>query len=1212
MEAKVINLINTKRQDPEWLLSVAGLEADTFGNFLDFIYDGEASKENICANAFGKEAWDLAEEQVRAEEILVIKTDKKLARREQKLVNRGLWSPVTHMQAFARQSGDGAGTVRWYAKSDLDAPGLAVRMLEYYGVALDAPVVMNVENRLPNYIRDNGSEGPQYQVPQSEVQNFWEEGWLYSAGKTVWNVSNTPIGRTIRSWLGECLPTDIDLSSYNRRFRAALVKDGYIPGIRVRTATQYVTDSGGFVMHQGVDGSGLYDPFHPDMADLMARFGAVALQITICYVNGEIRIFADDEVLPTDGDYGLLWKGLIIPRAGINLNLPEDQKAAIHLDHLQVKGRHKKRFKNLFKAATGPTDFTISGKQVQVEGEEEPREVLDVHELVAEALNIAENDVVVTNGAHVGVMKAKARLGNVSSCFELLEQLGSQFHGANDLDAYLRACALIKRIITKYVTIEMDRLKELGPNGLLGRATRDDPKLKRLAMFLKEANSKLKGMGAAQISPLDVPMLAGKLESSMRQALWVPANGGGLGGKYPFAVIDNTLQPGTCVMANVKPGTEVAVFRLPCVLAQGLTTLKVVKPSDHHVVVNEGEVETKYKYVQRRCPKTRTWSGPGNLQKRHPGLLKTWKEDGIWHRLVEDTVEILENIVPNVIFMHEQDIVVRMQGDDDGDEVGVSTDPDMVELFKLRRDQNIYHIEPESEKRTMRCRNTGKQVPIPAFSRKGRKYIGIDQTGPVGIVTIWMAGLNAVGAHDVATAFAVGVQEAIDSQKNIVRFTDPNRARYLSNWYKDDLGQYHIHHKENGEDNFLSEKAEDEFPLDTYKKLYEDTLIEHGCWRQRKINGKLKVVAGNPLGWRVQERVRPDGSTEKLKKAIAFRNFKESRSKQDGDHGNWVHFAHDEVRRQWKRLEEQWTSKDPLPTKELLGKILHNAGINIETPVVDWSSYHEGLRERAGLNWYGQSMKKLLSKKKYEGNNEDSVAAKTARIDRMRDELDIRMAKLSKEELFSIWLHENTPTWMYKHPVVKSRSVYVDEKGAEDAKSKAIKVVQVNNPNYAFTAVASGRSAIMEALGVKLKSRCNFLHQGELNKETGLSHFSERVVRFLFSGKYGNAYESLTYLMKNETQHTANVKDENGKAVPLHACKDCCEDLSTLLVREIRERKRVTETAGANALVSAMNRKEQQVLGGWNRMVAIKARAEKQDERLQQMRDEDDQYENWL
>lgn len=74
---------------------------------------------------------------------------------------------------------------------------------------------------------------------------------------------------------------------------------------------------------QGVDGSGLYDPEHPLMADLVARYGKVVFQITLVNLDGTFC------------------KGIIVPRQGINDSLPDEEKVGIHLDVKQVKGAKK-------------------------------------------------------------------------------------------------------------------------------------------------------------------------------------------------------------------------------------------------------------------------------------------------------------------------------------------------------------------------------------------------------------------------------------------------------------------------------------------------------------------------------------------------------------------------------------------------------------------------------------------------------------------------------------------------------------------------------------------------------------------------------------------------------------------------------------------------------------------------------------------------------
>jgi len=1089
-----------------WCLAIAGTKAEELQSDLRLLFENEnVTKSDILTLPMGEEVWEVAEEQYEKAKLLEIRDDKKWAREQASLEYRGLWQEVIHMQAWLRSSGRQEGTVQWRYNHDLDAPGLFVRTLEYLGIDLDHPVVMNVENKLPN---TEDGEG-QYLIPESEIDHFWEQGWLYVAGKTIFNVGDNPVGNHVRTWIGNMFPVHTDCASYVRRFRAALVKEGFLPNIKVRTALVMAKkrvghdelSTSGVTLYedvpQGADGSGLYDPAHPTMANLVTRYGPVNFQITAFTLAGK------------------MWKGIVRPRAGINDALPPEEQAGIHFDHLQVKGSHKAYHKDQAELGTA----------------------LNTHAAVMD------------EGVFVGIMKAKTHMGKVSSCFEVVEQLGpvGPFESAADM---LEKKGGVRKLLDGFIAGSMERIRRLGPDGLLGRATRDDPKLKRMAQLLLAMNKQLPE--GQKISPLSIPMLKRKLEDSLAQVLWTPAQGAGIRAKYPFAIIDDTIEPGTCVIAHYKAGTELAVFRFPNILAQGLTTVKVVKPSPHHLFEAEGHK-----------------NGRGE-------------------------------IVRNCVFLNSKDITLRMQGDDDGDEVGISDDPNLVELFKNRLNNDLFHIEPE-----------GVKVEKDTWSVEGRRYIGGDPMGPVGLVTIWKAGLDAVGASDMALGFAVGCQEAIDSQKRLVRPSNPYKLANKDNWYQDSAtDEYHAHHKVDGKyvtDNFLTEEA-GAFPVELYSQAYEQTLIAHGCTRKiKQEDGTWKIVAGWPLGWRTQHRVEilPDGEEKrtKLRKKIGFRHWQESRRKQAGQHGNWVHYCHDRAMTLWKDMEAEWTEDQTIPARDLLVEALGRAGVEVTPSRLTWGEYAQGLREDAGLNWYGQEMKKLLATrgKEKEGTNEDAQASRLARIDRLNDELDIKMGSLTLQDLIDIWWMELTPTWWAWDGVGrKGTKIYSTNPEVFSDRTH----YPCNTPNYAFKVASSGNSPISNLLGLKVESKCTFMTDRRPD-------LAKRIVDWCFTEPQGmNAYQAMTAFVRADKGHGKSKFGGNGDPIRLCDCKDCVGDLQAMLIRRVRSTRKAKELEGASALNTAMNAYEQDIIEEYWEQGETMARKDRRNEEAQSARDPWDTQEN--
>lgn len=1036
---RTMRLIRGACKDINWCMLIASTKAEELqGNLMELTK--ESTQEDVLAIAMGAEVWTMAE--LECEEREAAREDLKWEQAERKLSNRALYLPTINMEAKARRD----GTVYWRFTDSLDSAGLAARILEHLGVDTTQPVQMNVFNRLPMVLDENGKPtGEQYAVPQSEIDNMWEQGYLYSGGKTIWNL-NIP---ELKAMLCEAVPglnikpafpVAIDNGSYNRRYGAPLVHGGFLPAMRIRVH-HLTVNVNGVAVDQGVDGSGVYDPFHPDLAELMERYGPVGLQGTMSHLAT-----------------GTACKGMWYPREGINDGLPEEEQCGFHCDHLQVKGYMKDSHKDLLEVAKG----------------------------------IDSPCAVILEDVYIGIMKAKTTSGRVSSCFETLEQIGP-VGPYKDLDDYLGQRRAAREIITEFTNEAMDRIAKLGPEGLLGRACRDDAQLRRLADFLIAANAQ-----GAGINPMDIPMIKGKIEESLSKTLWGPTNGAGMAGKYPIVCIDNTLKPGTCVIAGQTIGRSLAVWRFPTILAQGLAVLKVVEPSAHHQV------------------------------------------QGV--------------TTPHVIFMHTDDIVTKHQGDDDGDEVGFSADPRLIKLFHMRKDKNTYHIEPAGEK-----------LPYLTLSEEGREYIGKDPTGPIGFLTIWKAGLGAVGANKMELAFAVGCQEAIDSQKRWVRPTDPYKAAEISNWYQDERGEYHIHYKIDGEyvtDNFMSEKA-GEFPLEVYADANAAALIANNCSR---MSADGEIEAGWPLGWRIQKRIEEDEEgnlrKKKLRKAVAFSNWQSATTKQDGDGTNWVHHAHDVAMYRWEELQEGWTSESTVVARDLLPQILKNMGRPMKPTQMSWEQYQNTIREQSGIVKYGAGMSKVSK------NNDMSPQQRLGEIDMLRATLDNKMAEMTAQDLLDIWWMELNETWWYFDKARKCR-VYVATK--EDVPGR-YKGYRANKPNYAFTAVANKRSAIMQLLGFDIGTTCTYLVDR-------VEDLDKRIVGWCFAGP--NPYSRFTKIIRADTGHAAVKVDDNGEGLHLGECKDCMSTLRTVLVRRVRDAKTAAEIDVAKKLCTTLNKMEHEILPGW-------------------------------
>jgi len=177
-----------------------------------------------------------------------------------------------------------------------------------------------------------------------------------------------------------------------------------------------------------------------------------------------------------------------------------------------------------------------------------------------------------------------------------------------------------------------DMLKK-GVWGLLSTLANDSPAIATAQQLLSAIDPE------GKVNPLAIDVLADALDEALKSQLWQLAQGGGIRGAQLEIKMDSRLNMGECVAFGFKPGQEVAVWRFPTVLPQGLRTLHCVKKGGRVLPVGR-------------------------------------------------------------IYMNPID-VLAMQGDDDGDVVGCSDDTRVIDMFKSRMTDKMYAVEPKGEKMNM-------------------------------------------------------------------------------------------------------------------------------------------------------------------------------------------------------------------------------------------------------------------------------------------------------------------------------------------------------------------------------------------------------------------------------------------------------------------------------------------------------------------------------
>jgi hypothetical protein len=582
-------------------------------------------------------------------------------------------------------------------------------------------------------------------------------------------------------------------------------------------------------------------------------------------------------------------------------------------------------------------------------GPDVPAFVLDWNQVKGAHKNLAmarRHEDVVKNveGCYVGMLQAWNRPGKLSSCFEMLENI--------------QMTPTTKAIVEEKVCDAMEKLVEGGTDALVAAVARDDETIRNILQF----NTAMKAMGQG-VEMTAIPRVREAVKEKLGRKLWHISQGAGIAFKRYVVVMDNSVTPGTIVAPDWKPGTKLATFRFPMVLAQGLTTVEVVRPKQHQLCGDE--------------------------------------------------------TVQYTVFMNPADLTTRMQGDDDGDTIGLSSDPDMVELFKHLITDDVFHVEPIRQK-----------WDILTNSEEGMKFVRKDQRGYVGRCTVYRSQLLAVGAVAEANAMSICIQENIDCAKGKIMWTDPRKV--VNAWTIDENGEYHA------EDCAFSEGDLDDgyFPLGLVKAWKNQILIERGCCYIGR-NDELK--AKNPLGWRYPgKRIQPD-------------NWCLASQKNNWAGGNLVHFCNDGAFEAWKQIAEEFSLEgEELELAEVLPVLLkQKAGVVPLT--LSWDDYNKGLRNRSGLRAYGKVFANIKGQNLTDDDKFRTIANANA-------ELVMRLKDLSnnvKEHLSllsTIWMMELST-------------------GLESG---------INN---AFRAVTWAGSPVMELLGIESEEACKFLDVTEPGKD---------------------------------------------------------------------------------------------------------------------------------
>ena len=596
-------------------------------------------------------------------------------------------------------------------------------------------------------------------------------------------------------------------------------------------------------------------------------------------------------------------------------------------------------------------------------------------------------------------------------------------------------CPETAAIIEKWVDSAYEEMLSMGIEGLLAGIATDNPGLKLMLEMIAAIND-----AGIKLHATQIPTIKNAVIERLQKVLYFIAQGAGKNGKQVVAVIDNGIPEGYCVARGYKPGSEVIVHRYPTLLPQGILKLKVMKPLPHHIV--DGK-------VVREC-----------------------------------------------VFMNTRDLTDKAQGDSDGDIVGITNDPEALELFNYRLgDERVFMVEPDGEKFDM---ETGTDA--------ANEYMAGDPRGNVGGMCLHQAKMFAVGDVHAAIAMAFPYQEAVDSAKKKMRFTDWRRAANLDNW-EEKQGRLYFY---------------DRLPEEEYEdgELPEKLIAK---WINGRLNlaGIMDTKEQNVLAWRSRD------------KRIKFTEWESTGSKGCWNGGNLVHHCHDYAREVWKQYEEMFCfDAETVEIGDVLKQLLNAKGLDFEVMRPNWYEYRNGLRTKSGLRDFGKRMHKIMSSDLPEEERQNQ-------IDIALICLNAELAKLSLPEFECIWYMENT-SW---YQCGKNEFTTVAPEGNTEEK---LEKMRVNNPNHAFRVVTAKNSKIMQLLEIEESFECEFL--------TGKN--ASRIEKVVAAAMISDdAPKRLIEIIHNSTLHSVEIKDENQNPVHGRDCVCCSVTLQNALVMKMRKQR---------------------------------------------------------
>jgi len=975
-------------------------------------------------------------------EAIVEKAEAKVMRKridsQRKFINKGSnrrrYLPTALLEHREAQDKEGNIITRFMGGIELASAGLVPAMQAHYHGHTKLPVAVSMVNMLPP---DDDLGMKHRPISQIHMDNMNDIGMTVSGERVAW-MREAPGYK----WVEKCFPKAIDYRSYNHSLKAPLIPSGYYPEVEVTLTNLFVSKPVG-VMPEVV----VAEMQTLTVDDIFAELIRGMKSYRTTYVNDEgekktrrydhKRLLRHDaeylhevcaegdfvDILEAFGAYDLAYmlegKGRLFMEAPAD----DDGSGRIHPDHpvaqqiaavygyvpVQVRAMD---VLGIFAKGILVFDETALDKEGNPAILFSWKQIKGKWKGIAAKRSAAGREVKVK--LHIGLLRAWDRRRYMSGCFELFENIGVV---SDDPEVQKMISEMILADAHSLVDDYMRDLGKDGIHGLLGAIAKDDESVALRCKLIAKAHE-----ADIKFDPMQDNRLREAMDQKLQRRLWSVAQGGGIKGLQEVIVIDASLNPGECISAAYRPGMEIAAYRFPMVLAQGLKVLRVVTPRPHNIV--RGAVPA------------------------------------------------------NTIYMNPAD-VLDMQGDDDGDIVATTADERVLRLFNCKVDEKKYAIEPLGEKLdyTTGCKAGIDYIrgtpmgPVGIMTIHRAKLLAVgDILGALAMAVMIQEAIDKAKRHVIWSDWTKAVRpESWKLIDGVYHLHYDGSENYLRDRCGDEvitvMGREEI-----------AEPTDGEMPVRAISRWVSNRMRMYGCDTK---DGQY------PIGWRRQIGLKIiDGNEVEvpLNKRISPTLWRPARTKQEGyEGGNLVHEIHDRALVGWMEIEGEFKGEGHGDIRALLVELLKHNGIDITPEVMGWAEYRQ-VRTLAGITEYSDMMRKAMNMDSHNDDGTDN-SAKFAAIDRAYELLHLRMEEYAGfagiQGLVNIWWMETTPHWRWEND--DGASGFTDDIN-DPVLQTCDTMYKVNNPNHAINAVTWTGSPVMRAIGIETDGDCDYLSIDVINK----------------------------------------------------------------------------------------------------------------------------------